>query len=49
MVLAPATGDPVRLSPAEEEELAEAMDQIRRGEYVEGEDLLDELRSRTRT
>lgn len=45
MVLAPATGALTQLSPAEEEELTEAMEQIRGGEYVEAEDLLNELRS----
>jgi len=38
------SGEPVRLSSAEERELVEAMDQIRRGEYVDGQDLLNELR-----
>lgn len=46
MVLAPESDKPVRLSPAEERELVEAMDQIRRGEYIDGQDLLNELRSR---
>lgn len=44
-VLAPEPGEPVRLSPAEEQELLEARDQIRRGEFVDGDDLLNELRS----
>jgi hypothetical protein len=35
----------VLLSPAEERELLEAMEEIRRGEYVDGDDLLRELRS----
>ena len=38
---------PVRLTPREEEELLEAMEEIRRGEYVDGEELLKEIRSRT--
>jgi hypothetical protein len=46
MVLAPELGEPVRLSAAEEDELTEAMEQIRRGEYIDAEELLDELRSR---
>jgi len=45
MVLAPEADAPVRLSPAEEEELSEAMAQIRRGEYVDGDQLLQELRA----
>jgi len=48
MVLAPASEEPVHLSPAEERELLEAMDQIRRGEFVDGDDLLNELRSQLR-
>lgn len=47
-VLAPEPTEPFELSPAEEEELLEAMDQIRRGEYVEGDELVRELRSRQR-
>ena len=45
MVLAPESGQPVHLSAAEERELLEAMEQIRRGEYVDGDVLLNELRS----
>lgn len=40
------SNEPVRLSPAEENELLEAMEQIRCGEYMDGEDLLNELRLR---
>jgi hypothetical protein len=36
--------EPILLSPAEESELAEAMEEIRRGEYENGADLLTELR-----
>jgi hypothetical protein len=46
MVLAPESDEPIRLSSAEEQELLDAMEQIRRGEYTEGHDLLNELRSR---
>jgi hypothetical protein len=45
VVLAPEHGEPVQLSSAEERELLEAMEEIRRGEYMDGEDLLSELRS----
>jgi hypothetical protein len=45
VILAPESGEPVRLSPAEERELSEALEEIRRGEYVDGTDLLNELRS----
>jgi hypothetical protein len=48
MVLALEAAEPVHLSPAEEQELLEAMEQIRAGEYVDGDDLLLELRSRCR-
>ena len=48
MVLAPEPDEPVRLSPAEERELLEAAEQIRRGEFVDGDDLLKELRSQLR-
>ena len=46
MILAPQTGEPVRLSPAEEAELLEAAEQIQTGEFVDGQELLNELRSR---
>lgn len=45
-VLAPDVGQPVELTPAEQEELTAAMEEIRRGEFVTGTDLLAELRSR---
>ena len=44
-VLLPAAGEPIKLSPAEERELSDAMAAIRRGEYVDGSDLLAEVRS----
>jgi hypothetical protein len=43
-VVAPEAGEPVRLSPAQEREMTEAIAAIRRGEYVDGTDLLAELR-----
>ena len=46
MILAAEAGDPVKLSPAEEDELTEAMEQIDRGEYIDGQALLDDLRAR---
>lgn len=46
VVLAPESREPVRLSPEEEQELLNAYEEIRRGEYVEAEDLLAELRRR---
>ena len=47
-VIAPSAGEPVSLSSAQERELTEAMTAIRRGEYVDGTDLLAELRSSLR-
>lgn len=46
MIVAADPGELVRLTPAEEEELFESAEQIRRGEYVDGDDLVRELRSR---
>jgi hypothetical protein len=46
MILATEPGEPVRLSRAEEAELSEAMEQIDRGEYIDGQALLDDLRVR---
>ncbi len=42
---APEPNEPIRLTPEEEEELLEAVEQIRQGNYVDGQTLLDELRS----
>lgn len=33
-----------QLTPAEEEELLEALEQVRRGQFVDGEALLEEIR-----
>ena len=46
LVLAADSREPVRLSPEEDQELLNAYEEIRRGEYVEAEDLLAELRRR---
>ena len=46
MIVASEPGEMVRLTPAEEEELLAASEEIRRGEYVDGDDLVRELRSR---
>jgi len=35
--------EPIRLSPAEEKELSDAMEQIRRGESIDGKELLKDL------
>lgn len=46
-ILAPDAGKPIKLSPAEQDELTRAMEEIRRGELIDGDDLLDDFRSRT--
>jgi hypothetical protein len=46
VVLAPESNEPVRLTPAEEHELWEAAEQIHRGEYMDAQEILDELRAR---
>jgi hypothetical protein len=48
MVLATDDEEPIRLSADQERELSEAMDEIRRGEFVDGHDLLAELRALAR-
>jgi hypothetical protein len=47
MILAPDTEAPDRLSAEEEEELLLALEEIRRGEFVDGEALVEEIRSRS--
>ena len=47
-VLASTTNEPVRLTSAEEEALFESLTEIRSGNYINGEDLLRQLRSRGR-
>jgi len=42
---APDLTDAIRLSADEERELSEAAEEIRRGEFVTGDELLAELRS----
>jgi len=45
MIMTPEPDEPIRLIPEEEDELSEAIEQIRQGNYVDGQILLDELRS----
>lgn len=45
VILAPESGEPIRLPSEEEKELWEAMEDISRGDYVDGEALLSKLRS----
>ena len=42
-ILAPDAGQPIELSPEEQQELTLAMEEIRQGEFVDGADLLEEL------
>ena len=46
MIVAAEPGGLVRLTQAEEEELLAASEEIRRGKYIDGDDLVRELRSR---
>ncbi|MCB1032819.1 MAG: hypothetical protein KDD47_03180 [Acidobacteria bacterium] len=45
-ILAPDTGRPIELSAEEQEELSLAMKEIRRGDFIDGDSLLEELSSR---
>ncbi|HEX9667906.1 MAG TPA: hypothetical protein VGC93_00360 [Thermoanaerobaculia bacterium] len=45
VVLAPESEVSFELSPAQEQELLEAFQEIERGEFIDGEELLNELRS----
>ena len=45
MILAPEPDEAIHLTPEEEDELSEAIEQIRQGNYVDGQALLDELRT----
>jgi len=47
-VPASSANEPVVLTPAEEQSLLESLNQIRSGNYVDGEDLVRRLRSRGR-
>jgi hypothetical protein len=45
MILTLEPEEPIHLTPAEEDELLEAVEQIRHGEFTDGQALLAELRS----
>lgn len=49
MILAPEAEGTVRLTSEEEEELFAAMEEIRRGEFIDGQDLVDEIRAQLRS
>lgn len=46
-ILAADSAAPIQLTPAQEDELVAAIEDVQRGQYVDGDDLLAELRSRT--
>jgi hypothetical protein len=47
-IVAVEPGEPVQLTPAQEAELVAAVEDIRHGKYVDGQELLAELRKRTK-
>jgi len=47
-ILAPDDGKPVELSAGEERELSEALAEIQTGRYVDGWDLLAEIKAKSR-
>ncbi len=47
-VVATDESEPVVLTPADERELTEAIEAIARGEYVDGDELLERLKTRHR-
>ena len=49
MILAPEQGGPVLLSPEEEEDLFASLEEIRRVDFIDGQDLIDELRAARRS
>jgi len=46
-ILAPSAEAPIQLTPSEESELEAAVNELRAGRFIDGEDLLSELRSRS--
>jgi hypothetical protein len=46
-ILAADSTEPVPLTPEQEDELVAAVEDIRRGRYVDGQDLVADLRRRT--
>ncbi|MFQ5741039.1 MAG: hypothetical protein ACE5JX_18720 [Acidobacteriota bacterium] len=45
-IVAAEPAEPIQLTPEQEAELVAAVEDIRRGEYVDGHELLTELRKR---
>ena len=46
-ILAATSAEPIQLTPEQENELVAAVEDVQRGNYVDGQDLLAELRRRT--
>jgi hypothetical protein len=46
-ILAADSTEPIQLTPEQEDELVAAVEDIRRGQYVDGHDLVADLRRRT--
>lgn len=46
-ILAADSAAPIQLTPEQEDELVAAIEDVQRGKYVDGDDLLAELRSHT--
>lgn len=46
-ILAPESTEPLHLTPEQEDELVAAVEDIRRGKYVDGQDVLAGLRTRS--
>ena len=45
-ILAPDGDEPIELTANEQQELSAAMDEIRRGDFIDGTELLAEIRTR---
>lgn len=46
MILAPEQGGPVRLTSEEEDDLLASLEEIRGGDFIDGQELIDELRAK---
>jgi hypothetical protein len=47
-ILAPGTDEPFTLSPSEEEELSQALEEIHGGKFVDGWALINEIKAKSR-
>lgn len=48
-ILARDSTEPIQLTPEQEDELVASVEDIRRGKYVDGQDLVSDLRRRTKS